>query len=149
MSRCRFRYQSENTDEAMQPRNAADDAPADFWGRPMQASWYRRGGVLRLCVREFEFLPDTNKLATVEKSHLPELRRQRDLTMLRYRQEERCTNVELRTMRALWIEGLSLREFARREGVKAQAISARINGLANKAPEFYRWWRRKHFCHQR
>ena len=68
--------------------------------------------------------------------------------MANYRNEGRCTEVELRTMEALWVEGLTLREFARRESVGPQAISARINGLANKAPMFYRWWRLKNLNRQ-
>jgi hypothetical protein len=59
----------------------------------------------------------------------------------RYCAEHRCNPRQLRLIEALYIEGISLREFARREGVAPQAISARINALAQKAPEFYRWWR--------
>jgi hypothetical protein len=39
------------------------------------------------------------------------------------------------------IDGLSAREFAGAEGVSVEAIRTRINALATKAPEFYRWWR--------
>ncbi len=57
--------------------------------------------------------------------------------------------MELRRIEALWIEQISLRELARREGVRPQAISETINALANKAPEFYRWWRLKNLSRQR
>jgi len=50
---------------------------------------------------------------------------------------------------ALYIDGLSLREFAESAGVAPQAISSRINALANIAPEFYRWWRKVNVSHQR
>jgi hypothetical protein len=61
-----------------------------------------------------------------------------------YVQSGLLTAAELRTVHALLINGLSLREFARREGVKPAAISTRIEGLQHKAPEFYTWWCRKH-----
>lgn len=67
----------------------------------------------------------------------------------RYCEESRLTPKQLRLIEALMIEGASLREFAGREGVTPQAISARINSLANKAPEFYRWWRNTNASHQR
>lgn len=67
----------------------------------------------------------------------------------RYCAEERCSPRQLRLIEALFIDGLSLREFAEIERVTPQAISARIDALANKAPEFYKWWRRVNASHQR
>jgi hypothetical protein len=57
--------------------------------------------------------------------------------------QEWCTAKQLRTIEALWVEGVSLREFARREGVVPAAIEARIDGLHTKAPEFFKWYRLK------
>lgn len=112
---------------------------AEFSGRPADVSEYRRGGVwVRVPVRidpatrQFEHRP--------QRSMLAELRRRVSATMARYRNQGWCTPTELRTIEALWVDGMSLREFARRERVQAAAIGARIEGLARKAPEFYRWW---------
>lgn len=63
--------------------------------------------------------------------------------MARYRLAGWCTPIELATIEALWFDEISLRELARRDGVTAAAIGARIAGLMRKAPEFYRWWRLK------
>lgn len=67
----------------------------------------------------------------------------------RYRAEGRCSEKQLRTIEALYIEGMSLHEFAVLEDVSPQAIGDRINALANKAPEFCRWWRNTNASHQR
>lgn len=77
------------------------------------------------------------------------LYRHHALVYERYRDEERCTATQLATVYALYIDGLSLQEYARREGKSPQAISDRINGLASKAPEFHRWWRTVNLGHQR
>jgi predicted DNA-binding protein YlxM (UPF0122 family) len=53
------------------------------------------------------------------------------------------TAKELRVVEALWLEGLSLRELARREGVAPQAIEIRIQGMRNRALRFWFWWRLK------
>jgi hypothetical protein len=67
----------------------------------------------------------------------------------RYCSEGRCSPKQFRTVEALYIDGLSAQEFARLEGVSAEAIRVRIDGLANKCPEFYRWWRRLNASRQR
>ena len=54
------------------------------------------------------------------------------------------TLTQLRTIRALLLEGRSLREFARQEGVKPAAISCRIESVRFKAPQFYEWWATTH-----
>jgi hypothetical protein len=116
---------------------------ADFSGRLLEVSVYRRGGVW---VR----VPDpVDPLCGPSSPHpeqcmLAELLRRVSATMARYRNEGWCTPTELRTIEALWIDGVGLREFARRERVKPAAIGARIAGLVRKAPEFYRWWLLKH-----
>jgi len=66
----------------------------------------------------------------------------------RYCAEGRCSMKQLRTIEALYMDGMSLRELAVVEGVSPQAISTRIDALANKAPEFYRWWRRSNASRQ-
>jgi hypothetical protein len=52
--------------------------------------------------------------------------------------------VQMRTIHALLIRQVPLREFAREEGVAAAAISSRIRSLKDKAPEFYKWWAARH-----
>jgi len=102
------------------------------------------------CVRrghEYLFVPRSLESATQMGSRpgrpmLAKLRRRKRVTMVRYRREGRCTSTELRTIEALW-GGMPLRQFARVERIAPQAVTARINGLANKASEFYRWWRLK------
>lgn len=86
----------------------------------------------------------TSSIPTGERSMLVELRRRVSATVARYRLEKWCTPIELATIDALWCQGLCLRQVARCDGVSPAAIGARIEGLARKAPEFYRWWRLKH-----
>ena len=62
----------------------------------------------------------------------------------RYCKEGRLSPKQLHTIEALYIDGMSLRELAKLDGVKPQAISDRINSLATRAIEFYRWWRQLH-----
>lgn len=78
-----------------------------------------------------------------EPSMLQELRRRQSAALSRWRTEGLCTDVELRTIEALWLEGIGLRALARREGVAPAAIGCRLKGLTYKAPEFVRWWRLK------
>ncbi len=75
---------------------------------------------------------------------LAELHRRVAATVAKYRLAGWCTAIEIATIEALWCQGKSLRDLARRDGVSAAAIGARIEGLQRKAPEFYRWWRLKH-----
>jgi hypothetical protein len=85
-----------------------------------------------------------NDIGTIRSSlsGFVDLYRHHFVVFRRHCQEGRLNPKQLRLIEALYIDGLSLREFARLEGVAPQAISARIGALANKAPEFYRWWRR-------
>jgi hypothetical protein len=55
--------------------------------------------------------------------------------------EGRCSEKQLKAIRALYIDGMSATEFASLEGVDTQAICDRMNRLANKATPVYRWWR--------
>lgn len=59
----------------------------------------------------------------------------------RCREEGRCTTKQLQAIELLFIDGLSAHEAARTLGVSAQAICDRMNGLANRCPPIYRWWR--------
>lgn len=68
-------------------------------------------------------------------------------TLERYASSGLLTAIELRTIRALWAEGLTLRAVAAAESVSAEAVRARIEGnrkgqggVRSKASEFYRWW---------
>lgn len=78
-----------------------------------------------------------------ERSMLAELSRRVSAEVARYRMSKLFSLKELTTIEALWIEGISLRALARREGVAAQAIETRIERLKDRAPRFYRWWRLK------
>lgn len=79
----------------------------------------------------------------LERSRLPALRRRVSAELARYRASGLFSTKELRTIEALWIEGLSLREHARREGVTPQAIEVRIHAMRQRAVRFWHWWRLK------
>lgn len=74
---------------------------------------------------------------------------QREQILDRYRSEGR-TELQLRSMRALWVEDLSLRKHAKRERVSPAAIHARIagskgsGGVLKACPEFAEFWDRLH-----
>src|SRR5262245_20377324 len=80
--------------------------------------------------------------------HFVDLYRHHATVVPRNSAEARCDSRQLHLIEALSIDGMSLREFATHEGVTPQAVSSRINALANRAPEFYRWWRRTNASHQ-
>lgn len=126
---------------------------ADQHGRPMSPRFYRRGGVL-VCaapLNEPSSSPVPDSRYRPQRSSLAALRRRKAATFARYRLAGWCTVVELSTIEALWFEGLSLRQLAKREGVSPAAISDRIDGLrhAHKAQEFSNWWRLKNYTRQR
>jgi hypothetical protein len=130
------------------PWSFRDAAPpgelvADFSGRLIEVSEYRRGGIRVRVPAPVDPLGERVSPPRVP-CMLAELLRRVSATVARYRNHGWCTPTELRTIEALWLDGVSLRELARREHVKPAAISARIEGLARKAPEFYRWWLLKH-----
>ena len=104
---------------------------ADQHGRPMSLRFYRRGGVL-VCAAPLNEpspppVPDSRRRP--QRSSLAALRRRKAATFARYRLAGWCTAVELSTIDALWFEGVSLRQLAKREGVSPAAISDRIAGL--------------------
>jgi DNA-directed RNA polymerase specialized sigma24 family protein len=86
---------------------------------------------------------DLEPVIAPEPSMLVELLRRVSAELARYRTSGLLSEKELRTVEALWIAGLSLREFARREGVAPQAIEDRIQRLRERAPRFWLWWRLK------
>ena len=67
----------------------------------------------------------------------------------RYCAEGRLSPKQLHTIECLYIDGMTLRELAKLDGVAPQAISDRINAMATRAIEFYRWWRKSNSSHQR
>jgi hypothetical protein len=71
-----------------------------------------------------------------------DLYRHHSAVFARYEQEGLLSRRQLRLIEALFIEGVSLRDFAAREEVTPQAITARLEAIATRAPEFIRWWRR-------
>ena len=130
-------------------RQESIERAAGLDGRPLAGAPYRRNGRLQHGGHfDDPLVREQPARSAADESHLPYLYRLRDACMARYRSEGRCTHVELKTMHKLWVDNLTLHELARQEGVKPQAISSRINGLANKALEFYRWWRGKNLSHQ-
>jgi hypothetical protein len=110
---------------------------ASIDGRSLEVSCFRRGGCPYWQVAPTSRPSDTRSLLT-------DLRRRVSATFARYRSSEICTKAELRTIEALWIEGLSLRALARRDRVTPTAVADRISRLERKAPEFWNWWRLKH-----
>ena len=124
----------------------------DLRGRPIQPRFYCRSGV-----NTFSSLPDSSddpvevSRSLPQRSSLAALRRRKAATFARYRLAGWCTAVELSTIDALWFEGVSLRQLAKREGVTPAAISDRIAGLRHqhKAQEFSNWWRLKNYSRQR
>ena len=124
---------------------------ADLHGRPLQPRVYRRGG-LRAVVALLSDATDIEPGQEIEprpRDSAAWLRRRQSATFSRYRRDQRCTPIELRTIEALWFAGLALREVARREGVSPTAIAQRITGLQRKAPEFWNWWRLKNAAKRR
>lgn len=69
-----------------------------------------------------------------------DLYRHHAAVVARYRAERQCTEKQLKTIEALYIDGMSLQEFARREGIKPQAVTSRLSTLQTKTPEFSNWW---------
>jgi hypothetical protein len=102
---------------------------------------YKHNGKLR--VRWHAEEPPSSEIPSCLTRYVP-LYRYTAALYARYVAEGRCTEKQLRTVYALMIEGMSMHEFARIENVEPEAIRQRVLGLANKCPEFYRWWCRLH-----
>lgn len=123
---------------------------ADLYGSARQVSAFKRSGDQAASFRD---LDEPEPEGGAEPDPIMErlrLRRAVADLITRYEASGHLTNTQLRTIRALWLESLSLHEVARREGVAAEGVRARIEGshgcggLRHKAPEFYRWWAFKH-----
>lgn len=112
---------------------------ADLAGRRICPRECRRNG---MAINAVVYLNLSDEPANYdrERSMLVELRRRVSATIARYRLAGWCSPTELRTIEALWQNGMTLRALARRDGLAPAAIGARIEGLHSKAPEFYRWW---------
>ena len=108
---------------------------SDLHGHPAAPRFYRRGGLLAV-IASLQFV--TEQPSTDVGNWV---RRYRSAVVARYRRNGECTEAELRTIEALYLEGLTLRGFARREGVSPSAIGQRLAGLFRKAPEFCNWYR--------
>lgn len=123
-------------------RGGRIEPTADHHGRPVEGSTFRQGGKLR----HASDAPDplsTPAPSSAEPSRLPELLRRVAAEIAKYRMNGLCSPKELRTIEALWRDGVSLREHARREGVAPQAIESRIAHLKDRAVRFWTWWRLK------
>ena len=113
------------------------DRGPDIPSAAMTGDPYKHNG--RLCFRFHEESTPSPDIPSFFARYVPLYRYTSNL-YARYVAEGRCSEKQLRTIYALMIEGLSMREHARQEGVEPESIRQRILGLANKCPSFYRWW---------
>jgi hypothetical protein len=138
----RFRFHIEIDDD--EDDFGRPDGAADHGGRRVETCRYRQNGRVRLSFREFGHTESAVEQAQApDPSQLSRLRRLVSAEISRYRLSGLFSEKELRTIEALWTEGIALREHARREGVSAQAVEERIRGLRYRAVRFWRWWRLK------
>jgi len=103
---------------------------------------FRRNGQTSFMAVVYDPLKET-PVPPAEESMLMELRRRVAAEIARYRASGDFSEIEIRTIEALWREGIGLRELARREGVAPQAITDRLHRIGSKAPRFKRWWQLK------
>lgn len=115
--------------------------PDPFRRIPLRTSFseYRRNGQ-----RRFSSANEHEKSVPSSLSQFVPIYRHHAAVFARYCAEGRLSAKQLHTIEALYIDGLSLRDLAKLDGVAPQAISDRINAMATRAVEFYRWWRRLH-----
>jgi len=112
-------------------------------GKPVSLRCIRHNGIEQWVPVVYE--PNTpTKEAPPERSQLDELRRRVSAEIARYRRDKQLSEKEFRTVVALWEQGVTLREHARREAVAPQAIEARIQAMKYRALRFWTWWRLKH-----
>lgn len=125
-------------------------AVSDLYGHVRNVSPFKRGDEQTATFRD---LDEPEPPPPLEPDPIAVRLRLRQLitdAIARYEASGRLTAPQLRTIRALWLDDLPLREFARAEGVTGEAVRARVEGshgyggLKTKAPEFYRWWAFKH-----
>lgn len=125
-------------------RSVVQTAVADLYGRPHDVYLSGRGVASRVAFDEdlsdseeqADALSHTERVARILAAVID--------TFNEWTASGHFTLVQLRTIRMLLLEGRSLRDVARREGVSAAAISARIIGLHDKAPQFMTWWSLRH-----
>jgi hypothetical protein len=127
----------DDDDERSDPRL---EVPANRSSAP-----YKHNGARRYCWRDCD---DLGRVVSC-LSGLAVIYRFYAAVYRRYCAEGRFTRKQLELIEALMIQGLSLHQFAELKRVTPQAISSRIDALANKAPEFYRFWRSLHAGRQR
>ena len=136
---------NDDQDEAFEP-----ELPAGPDGSALPLVRHKRNGARQFHVGQ-SLIPESEgcpqpgpspKIRSVEAMRAI-VRRILTRLMRRYRTEARCSERELRIIESLF-NGMALREVARREERSPQRIAQIVNGLALRAPEFYRWWTRKH-----
>jgi hypothetical protein len=122
---------------------ARDVCVAGLYGNRIEPVEYRRGlppsGQPVICIR----CPDVDEPATDHAEGLTDPdaeRRWKEAVLIRCAASGQCSEKQLRTLRAVWVEHEPLRSIAQREGVSYQAIRARIEGLLRKVPEFAADW---------
>ncbi len=125
-----------------QKRGGRIEPVADLGGRRIDGSTFRQGGKLRHA-GDVSNPFSASAPSPVEPSRLPELLRRVAAEIAKYRMSGLCSPKELRTIEALWRDGISLREHARQERVTPQAIESRIAHLKDRAVRFWTWWRLK------
>jgi len=120
---------------------------ADLYGQARQVGAYRRGTQQSASFRGLDESEEGNSKEPCPEQVRAWLKRQIVATLERYAATGCCTAIELRTLRYLWLDELSLRQCAKADGVTAEAVRVRIEGnkkgqggVQRKAPEFYRWW---------
>ena len=123
-------------------RQTAVEPVANTGGSVAASVVFRRNGQTSFVAVVYDPL-EVTPIPPPERSMLTELRRRVAAEIARYRMSGQFTETDLRTVEALWQDGMGLRELARRESVAPQAIAARLQRLQTKAPRFYRWWRLK------
>lgn len=116
---------------------------AGISGRPLRVTGFVLNGVWHTAAIEPHDELDPPPPEKLEIPRLQELLRSKSAEVARYRTSGLCTEVELRTITALWIDGKGLRAHARDESVSPAAIEERIYGLRYKAVRFWVWWRAK------
>lgn len=122
---------------------------ADLYGRPQSVTCYRQGGVGRFGLPVVDD-PEPQEPWGSLRTTPDELELYEIVVVMERSRTEGRTEKQLRTIRALWLERITLREHARREGVSSAAIHARVagsrgaGGLLKLVPEFGAFWIARH-----
>ncbi len=120
-------------------------AASDINGRPLTSTTHKQGGqtVTSFRVKTSSF--------TKESSKMEYLRRQVAAEIARYRSNGICSDYDIELVVALWLDGKTLRQFARERGVTPAAVGDHIGRLRYKCIRFHQWWtlknrRRREAC---